>query len=213
MKNGRLSATRLFSYSRFTVFEGRDTYVIDDAVPLEVFFSLRNDIGRLSLAQYFCELAAALAPQDGEAGDFLRLMLNALYLLGKGSRPNEIVKAAVEMRMLSLAGYQPDLVGCAECGRYEADVMHFLPRSGLIFCGECYRPTGNEPEVPLTPGVLTGLRHTIYADFEKLFSFSMSQDGRKRLADASETYVKETLGRSFQTLEFYHNLENTKPAG
>ncbi len=53
----KLSATRLFTYSRFTVFEGRDSYIIDDAQPLEVFFDLRRDIGRLSLAQYFCELS------------------------------------------------------------------------------------------------------------------------------------------------------------
>jgi DNA repair protein RecO (recombination protein O) len=37
-RSGRLSATRLFSYSRFTIFEGRDKYIIDEAQPIEVFF-------------------------------------------------------------------------------------------------------------------------------------------------------------------------------
>ena len=209
MKSGKLSATRLFSYSRFTVFEGREKYIIDDAEPIEVFFGLRNDIARLSLAQYFCELAGALAPQEAEAGDFLRLMLNALYLLGKGERPNRIVKAAVEMRIMSLAGYQPDLVCCSECGCYEAETMHFLPRSGKLLCGSCYRPQGAEPTFLLHRGAMTALRHTVYSEFEKLFSFRVSPDAEHELTAASEHYVLETLQRGFRTLDFYYQMTGT----
>jgi DNA repair protein RecO (recombination protein O) len=127
-RSGRLSATRLFSYSRFTIFEGRDKYIIDEAQPIEVFFDLRKNIERLSLAQYFCELAIALAPQDSPAEEYLRLVLNALYFLSRGTRLNEIVKAVVEMRMLALSGYQPDLVGCSKCGCFESGHHVFSAR-------------------------------------------------------------------------------------
>lgn len=204
---GRLSATRLFTYSRFSIFEGRDSYIIDDAQPIEVFFGLREDIGRLSLAQYFCELAAVLAPQDAEAGDFLRLLLNAMYFLCKGTRTNAVLKAIVEMRMMSLAGYMPDLVCCAECGCYEAETMFLLPRSGKILCGGCYRPQGSgEPALLLHRGAMTALRHTIYADFDKLFSFRVSREAERELSAASEHYVLETLQRGFPTLDFYHQM-------
>ncbi|QAT50166.1 DNA repair protein RecO [Caproiciproducens sp. NJN-50] len=202
-KDGRLSATRLFSYSRFTIFEGRDKYIIDDARPIEVFFDLRKDIGRLSLAQYFCELSIALAPQDAPAEEYLSLVLNALYLLGRGDRPNGIVKAVVEMRMLALSGYQPDLVGCAECGKFGSDPMWFLPVSGRIVCNECGCPQG-EPSIRLGRGAMAGLRHTIYAEPGKAFSFSLSRQGTEELARAAEAYVLSTLGRGFATLDFYH---------
>lgn len=205
MRSNKLSATQLFGYSRFVFFKGRDKYIIDDAQPIEVFFDLRRDIERLSLAQYFCELAGALAPQEAEAGDFLRLMLNAMHFLCKGSRSNSLLKAIVEMRMLSLAGYMPNLVCCAGCSCYEADEMFFLPRSGVIYCGECLQPSA-EPAVRLSRGALTGLRHTVYADFEKLFSFQLSQQGQKELSQASELYVTSTLQRSFNTLDFYHQM-------
>lgn len=205
-KSGKLSASRLFTYSRFTIFEGREKYIIDDAQPIEVFFGLRKDIGRLCLAQYFCELAGALAPQDAEAGDFLRLLLNAMYFLSRGERSAGILKPAVEMRLLSLAGYMPDLTMCAGCGCYEAETMFFLPRSGKILCENCFQPDASEPAIRLSPGVLTGLRHTVYADFEKLFSFRLSPQGERELGEAAELYVLETLGRSFTTLEFYHQM-------
>lgn len=206
IRNGKLSATQLFSYSRFTVFMGRDTYIIDDAQPIQVFFDLRKDIARLSLAQYFCELAGLLAPQGEEAEEFLRLMLNALHFLGEGTRPAGVLKATVEMRMLSLAGYMPDLVCCAECGRYEADVMYFFPRDGRIRCGDCFTPNGSDPCVALGRGALTGLRHIVYSEFAKLFSFSLSSEGAKELEEASEQYVLCTLQRGFNTLDFYHTV-------
>lgn len=202
---GRLSATRLFTYSRFSVFEGRDSYIIDDAQPIEVFFDLRKDIGRLSLAQYFCELSIELAPQDAPAEDYLRLLLNAMYFLQKDSHPAALLKAAVEMRVMSLSGYMPDLVCCAVCARYEADEMFFLPRSGRIVCGDCYSPDG-EPAVRLERGAVTALRHTIYAEFDKLFSFRLPQAAGRELAAASERYVLETLGHGFKTLDFYHRM-------
>lgn len=205
----RLSATRLFTYSRFTIFEGRESYIIDDAQPIEVFFDLRKDIGRLSLAQYFCELAAALAPQDSGAEDFLRLLLNAMYFLCKGTRPDAVLKAIVEMRMMSLAGYMPDLVCCAECGCYEADEMYFLPRSGKILCDRCFRPQ-TETVCALGRGAMTALRHTIYADFGKLFSFRVSPEAERELENASERYVLETLQHGFPTLDFYKQMK-TEP--
>lgn len=206
IRNGKLSATQLFSYSRFTIFMGRDTYIIDDAQPIQLFFDLRKDIARLSLAQYFCELAGALAPQGEDAEEFLRLMLNALHFLGEGTRPGPVLKATVEMRMLSLAGYMPDLVCCADCGRYEADVMYFFPRGGRIRCGDCYAPDGSVACVALGRGALTALRHIVYSDFEKLFSFSLSPESAKELAEAGEQYVLGTLERSFNTLDFYREM-------
>ncbi|MCI1966713.1 MAG: DNA repair protein RecO [Oscillospiraceae bacterium] len=204
-KNGRLSAARLFSYSRFTLFEGRNKYIVDDAQPVEVFLDLRKDIGRLSLAQYFCELSIALAPQESPAGEYLRLVLNALYLLGRGDRPNGIVKAVVEMRMLALSGYQPDLVGCSECGKFESDLMYFLPVSGRIVCDACGCPQG-EPAVQLGRGAMAGLRHTVYAELGKAFSFTLSPQGMEELTRASEAYVLSTLGRGFATMDFYHTM-------
>ena len=131
-------------------------------------------------------------------------MLNALHFLSKGLRPGLMLKSVVEMRMLALAGYMPDLVCCAECACYESDVMYFLPGSGRIFCGGCYRP-GVKAAIPLGRGVLTALRHTIYADFEKLFSFQLPEEGLRQLARASEAYTLCRLERGFTTLDFYHS--------
>ncbi len=211
-RSQKLFGTQLLAYSRFRIYKGRDTYTIDEAQSQELFFDLRRDIDRLSLAQYFCELASVLAPQEAPAGDFLRLFLNALHYLSRGNRPLLILKAVVEMRSLSLAGFMPDLVGCRGCGLYESQQMWFYPREGVIYCPDCGRKAAlRSPYCILSPGVLMALRHTIYADMEKLFGFSLSASGRKQLAKASEEYTLNTLERGFRTLDFFHHVFADSP--
>lgn len=139
----------------------------------------------------------------------MRLVLNALHFLAKRKRPSLIIKAAVEMRMLSLAGYMPNLICCQNCAVYEADDMIFLPKSGVIYCGNCYHPI-SEFAFHMGKGVMTGLRHTIYADFDKLFSFQLQPEGQKQLAQITEQYMLQTLERRFMTLDFYHQVADMK---
>ena len=153
-------------------------------------------------------MGAALSPQEVNAEDYLRLLLNALHFLENGSRPPRIIKAAVEMRIMALSGYLPDLVGCSGCGCYESDPMYFSLKGGVITCSKCRRPDGG-PTAVLTPGVLAALRHTVYAPFFKLFSFELSEEGQRLLESASERYVLNQLERSFKTLDFYRRVAQT----
>lgn len=208
MKNKSAAATQALSYSEFAIFRGRESNVIDSADVKKVFFGLRQDLNRLTLAQYFCELAATLAPQEENGEAYLRLLLNAMHFLENGTRPPRIIKSAVEMRIMALSGYMPDLVGCSGCGCYESDPMWFSLRGGNITCGKC-RINDGSASVVLTPGVLAALRHTIYAPFPKLFSFELSEEGQRMLENASERYVTTQLERSFKTLDFYRRVAQT----
>lgn len=207
-KSSLVSATQLFCYARILLFCGKEKYMIDDAQPLQVFFELRQDIGRLALAQYFCELAGALAPQEEAetAADFLRLLLLAFQRLCKGGRPMPVVKSAVEMRMMSLAGYLPDLIGCTDCRRYEDDVMYFYPQQGVLLCKNCREKRGRGGGLLLHRGALTALRHTVYAELPKLFSFTLGREGQQELARASEAYLLDRAEYRFRTLDFYHTV-------
>ncbi len=195
------SATGLLMFSRLRLITGRDTYIVEDAQPIETFFGLREDIERMSLAQYFCELAAALCPANEPAAEPLRLLLYALHHLANGTRPALLLKAAVEWRLLSLAGYMPDLAACAACGG-STDTMCFSAVAGQLFCGT-HAPIG---ALPLSAGTLTAVRHVITCPIEKCFAFSLSDGSLKQFSDVAEAFLKAQLNRSFKTLEFYHSL-------
>ena len=202
IKNQKCASTSLLSYSRLTIYKSRDSYIIGEAMPIKIFSKLRNDVIKMCLAQYFCELCATVCPREQKADAFLSLVLNSLYLLSENKREANLIKPCLEMRLTSMAGYMPDLKMCRECGQYQAELMYFLPKEGVLECAGC-RKTISGTEIALNPSTLTALRHTIYADDDKLFSFALSQEGLKVLNSASESYLKYRFEKDFKTLNFY----------
>ena len=199
--NSRAGAsTRLLSYARLSLVKGRDKYIVDTAVPERVFFIGSGSVEQLALAQYFCELFAAVAPREEGAGEFLRLLLNALHLLEKDGDDRDRIKAVTELRLLSLAGYMPDLHAC-RCGKGEAPLW-FQPLSGVLCCAAC-RTDGC---IALSPTVYEAMRHVLHADMSRAFAFRLPKDACLQLADVVERFTLCQLSRSFSTLEFYHAL-------
>lgn len=201
LKNRNGSATQLLCYSRLSLYKGRDKYIVDDAEPLQVFFEVRNQLEKLALAQYFCELAGVLAPSEEPAEEELRLLLNALHYLAEGTRPLALIKAVVELRLLCRAGYMPALAGCVTCATTER--LLFSPLRGVLYCIE--HAEGNDG-IPLSAGAFAAMRHVAMSPFEKCFAFSLPETDLAVFAQAVERFLLAQLNRGFNTLEFYHSL-------
>ena len=171
IKNQKCASTSLLSYSRLTIYKGRDSYIIGDAQTIRIFSKLRSDVKKMCLAQYFCELSGVICPKEQESDEQLRLILNALYLLSEKGRSLFIIKPCVELRLMCLAGYMPDIMMCGECGEYEKETMYFLPKLGRFICKDCYEKNEDtEYKISLNKSTVTALRHCCYADMDKLFS-------------------------------------------
>ena len=199
IKSHNVSATSLFAYSEFTLYRSREAYVVDNAVANEVFFDLRKDINALSLAQYFVQLAYFLCAEEQPAPDTLRLLLNALHLLCKGKKSHKLIKSVVELRMLALGGYMPNLLACYRCGTYESEVMYFDVQEGCIYCQDCFR--NNALTAPL--GVITAMRYICLSDLGKVFSFNIGEENMNILSDITEKYTLSRIDGRLTTLDFY----------
>ena len=196
------AATQPLCYAQLSLIPGRDKYIIEDAKPVEVFFPLRQDVERLALAQYFCELALSLCPSDAPAEDHLRLLLGGLHYLAAGDKDPLLIKAVVEGRLLCLEGYAPDLGGCAHCGR-EDGPLWFSPTAGTLFC-DAHVAAGDAVQV--SAGVLAALRHLLYGPFERCFAFALPPSDTAILATLVERFLLAQVGKTYKTLEFYHSL-------
>lgn len=203
-KSKKLAATSLLAYSDFTFSKKKDAFAVDEAVVKEVFFELRQDIEKMALAQYFCELSYEFCEEDYESGEVLRLFLNSLWLLKDGKKAPEFIKAVTELRLMSLSGYMPSLVGCDTCGEYESDIMYFSTESGKLFCSECMPAVGCKP---LNISVVTAMRYVCLSEFEKIFSFTLKDESLRSFCNICEDYLLKKTQRSFKTLDFYETLK------
>ncbi len=205
-KNKNVSSTGLLCYSDFLISKTqKGIYVIREAVAKEVFFSLRNDIVRLSLAQYFAELTYELSPREENSGEYLSLLLNSIYLLSQGKRNLRQIKAVLEMRMLSMAGYMPGVVACENCGSFESETMFFSTFTGELFCQEC-KPLEKTVKLPL--GVVTAIRHICFSQTSKIFSFTLPEESITLLSDVTEKYLRNITARRYKTLDFFNMMSD-----
>lgn len=204
IKSKKGSSTCLLSYSSFVLKKKGEYFRISESSPIKVFFSTGDDIEALYLAQYFCELASTHTPDDKTCESVLRLFLNALYFLSEKKRDVFLLKAIVELRLMSIIGYMPNLVACKKCVKYESDLMYFDTFEGLIYCTECAQY--NKDFAVLNKTLVTAMRHIIYADFEKLFSFSLPAEACKALSSVTEKYLINKTEQKLRTLSFFNSL-------
>ena len=54
--------------------------------------------------------------------------------------------------------------------------------------------------------MLAAMRHVVYGDDKRLFSFRLGGEDLKALSRLTEDYVQTQLERGFGTLDFYHQM-------
>lgn len=205
MKGSMVSATELLCYSHFVLFQNRERCFADRAEAEAIFFGIRQSLPKLSLATYFCQLCCELIPEQQPAAEELRLALNTLHALETDKLPPLQLKAIFELRLLSLSGYMPDLVGCHLCGELREGVLWFDPVNGTVLCNDC-APSDHALLIPLSPGVFRAMQHIIYSDFERLFSFRLSESSIAELATVCERYLLCQVERILPALNFYKTM-------
>ena len=203
------SSCQLLAYGEFTLFEYKNRATINEAEALELFPELRNDLELLSLASYFAQVAEDVSQEDSPNPEILSLVLNSLYALGKLAKPQALVKAAFELRIACLAGYTPDLTGCVQCGREEAE--RFDLSAGCLECADHRSPESGGLRIPVKPGVLAAMRYIVYCEPKRLFSFALPEKALESLGGLTEGFLMTQLERSFYTLDFYKSLTLTAP--
>ncbi len=204
IKSKKAAATAMLTYSSFTILKKKDSYRIYEAVPIATFFSLDLDLETISLAQYFCELAYCFGEENSPNEELLRLILNSLNFVTKKQKNSTLIKAVTELRIASICGYSPNLVACSECGCFEANTMFFDLSEGSITCEEC---NDSKKGIAINKTILSAMRHIIYSDFAKLYSFTIPEESAKTLSEITEQYITLQSDYRFHTLEFLNSIK------
>lgn len=204
INNAKNTSTTMFSYSTFTISEGKSSFVVEDTSIIETFFGLRNDISRLALAQYILELGYEFSPENNYSGEFLRIILNTLWFLSKGKKKEAFLKSVAELRLISMAGYAPSIIGCDRCGCFESEKMYFSLSSGLLYCENHQNETA-PIELPLA--VVRAMRHIIFSNTESLWKFDIDSKYISDLNFVTEKYLILKSEHTFFTLDFYNTVK------
>lgn len=206
--NNKLSAsTQPLCYAEFCIYKGKKYNSINSAEIENLFYDLRLDVVKLSLAVYLCELTASISLNGENSWTYLRLLLNTLSLLEKNTKDEKLLKSIFELKLLSLAGFMPDLVCCNNCGVFEDNLMFFLPIDSKLLCSNCIETMSEDiVSIPTPLPVVSAMRHIIYSEDNKLFSFNVKGKTLQQLNIVTEYFVLSHIERTFKSLDMYKKM-------
>lgn len=216
------TSTKLFTYANFEIYKKGEFRYARDASITEPFFGLSEDIERMSLAAYLCEIACDITGESVSSVDVLRMTLNSFYAIAKGLYPLPIIKAVYEIRAAGISGFMPDLEGCVSCSEKSPKSAMLDVMNGCLYCEKCsgihlstaQKEMYEHPELAeriiycrMTPNTVAAMRYALYSPPSRMFSFELKEEEEIRyFAHACETYLLHHLERDFNTLDFYKSL-------
>ncbi|MBO5213278.1 MAG: DNA repair protein RecO [Clostridia bacterium] len=183
-----------FVFSHYVLFKGKGMYVVNSADVEESFYGLRQDISRLALAQYFADVAAK-SGEENDAAALCSLLLNSLYLLSSTEIDERLIKLVFETKYCMIEGVFPEVL----CSRCEKEPVKWSFKDGFC-CEDC----GNG--YPITPGMISALRHISKNEGKKAYLFSMNEDSVHYLSKLLSDYVSFVTDTDFPSLEYYRSL-------
>ena len=197
-----------FVYSEFVLEQRGDKYFLRRAQPLYTTVRAGASLTSLSLATYLAELAEDTSRDEETGAMVLRLLMNALYLIAKEDRPEDLIKSVFEMRLLAANGLMPRLDGCAVCGK-EAERfsgLFFRLLEGDLVCPDCVNSYDRELK-RVSPEVIALCRHSLEQSEEKAYALRIPEKLLRDFSRLAENFLLQQMERKYNTLDFYHQVK------
>ena len=135
-KNKSSLALRPFTYGKYELFKGRDSYSINGAETIESFFSIGEDISKFAAASTALELTDRLLEEDQPAPAMFSLLSDLLAMLEARKNGFGTLLAAFKIKALVLSGCGIAADACVKCGKTE-DLKYFSVPDGGFLCSSC----------------------------------------------------------------------------
>lgn len=188
-----------FSCSRLLLRRGRDLDAVCQGEGLEIFPNLRQSLEGLAMANYLAELVDAFTPDEDPNPAIFDLLLETYRLLG--GRDDSTPARAFEIKLVSLAGYRPELEHCVICGYpAEGGRVCIVPEHGGIVCAGCRPEAGGAPEI--SRGALESLKALMRWDTPRVRQIKVDPSPGSEIKKLMRHYIEYHLEKGIKSSKF-----------
>ena len=170
-----ISATRVFAFGTFTLFQGKDSYSLHSAHISRYFDELAASMDHIYFGFYFLEVAQYFTRENLRAQEELKLLYYSLRALDKEALDDRLVKSIYELKMLVLEGLCPPL-----------DRLAAMP-------GKYSNPD------TISPGCLRALDHVIRMPVENLYRFILTPEAEDEFSGIVKSLLRACTDREFKS--------------
>ena len=203
-KSRQSAASQFLSWAEFLLYFGKgDVASVNSVSSIESFFPVCEDITKLALCSYICDITYHVQAPGIPNVPLLRLLLNSVYACAYLKIPLKKIKTVFELRLIADMGYLPIISECAACG--EKKPLHFFSAecNGFI-CGDCHSPLSDD--IAVSDEEYNSIGYILTANEKKIYSFDISDDGLDKIGLISEKYLLLHTEKNFSSLEYLKKL-------
>ncbi len=192
-----------FTFGKFTIYEGRNSYTIQSVEVANYFSELRNDVVGAYYGFYFLEFANYYTRENIDERNMLKLLYQSMRALTNPHIPNQLVRCIFELKTYYIMGEGPEVFQCVICGDQERAKVFSVNKGGLV-CDECNH--GIIDGVRLEQSTLYSMQYIKSTEIEKLYTFNVTDKVRNQLMKILERYRQIYVDHRFKSLEILETL-------
>ncbi len=199
----------LFTRSTLLVARARNLDIVSQAETVEAYRALREDLLRSTYAHYIVELLDRFTSDEQESAELYDLLADTLSRLCDAEDP-ALLARFYELRLLTLAGYQPRLFDCARCGKPLREIESESPPYGFdcgrggVLCDEC--APHSRDALPLSLAALKVLRHAARVEWPAFAALKLRLLVAREVEQVMQRYITYILERNLKSVEFLRTL-------
>lgn len=122
------------SHSALQLYEGRELDVVTQAVGIDHFRPIREDLDRYGRAMSMLEAVDQMAMERESSSRHYQMLLGGLRTLAAADSP--VMLGAFYWKLLTEEGFGPHLDACSSCGE-DAELVAFDLNEGGTLCRSC----------------------------------------------------------------------------
>jgi len=213
IKSKLRAGIELFSLSEIEFIQGKTYKTLTDAMIIDKFKNVRNDLEKLKIVYQITEVVDELVggqEKDKQVWELLIEVFNRLDIWklkirkqssgesltsfdpalnpAVGGSKLKIIYYYFLWNILSILGYQVNLYKCSSCQKKLAPhELYFEPKEGGIICSDCFNK--NKKGIKISSEIIKILRIFIERKWEVLKKLKINSSFGRSLEDISQNYL------------------------
>jgi DNA repair protein RecO (recombination protein O) len=201
-KTGHLE---LFTCSQMQISQGRTLDLVSQVELVAVHRELSADLLRITYAACLVELIDGFTTEAEPHAALYDLLRHALARIATTDNL-PLAMRHVELRLLTLAGYQPQLFYCVVSGEPVSERDHFFsPSEGGVIAPEKRLPV--HQALPLSAAALKVLRYLQTRSWETVQGLQLRPALHREVEGVMQAYLRHLLERRLKSADFLLRLQ------
>ncbi|MDD4956592.1 MAG: DNA repair protein RecO [Candidatus Omnitrophica bacterium] len=170
----------------------------------EGYYPVRNDIERLTYANYFIELIDTVSSDYDPNPALYEVLDKSLKMLASDVSPRRAGRI-FELKMLEAIGVRPQLETCIVCGGAPGESVVFDVAGGGIRCASCSE--GKSSATHVSRGTLRFMENILNRDIERTGHIKVSREVGREMEGILKAFISFHVGRQARSMRFIEHLQ------